>query len=135
MEHAAHPIKRAPQVDRPGSKKEDDKSKKGGRPPAGPRIVKLEGGREVEGLQGNNVKTAKYNVATFLPIFLFEMFSRIAYLYFLLQARGGPPTPPHLCRAHQCLACMPLGSCACMHASSKTGMTPQPSCVVVHHLR
>ena len=33
----------------------------------------------------NSIKTAKYNVATFLPIFLFEMFSRAAYLYFLLQ--------------------------------------------------
>ena len=33
----------------------------------------------------NGIKTAKYNVATFLPIFLFEMFSRAAYLYFLLQ--------------------------------------------------
>jgi len=33
----------------------------------------------------NGVKTAKYNVVTFLPIFLFEMFSRAAYLYFLLQ--------------------------------------------------
>lgn len=30
--------------------------------------------------------TAKYNIITFLPIFLFEMFSRVAYLYFLLQA-------------------------------------------------
>ena len=75
------------QVDQLGSKKEGSKGKKGGRPPPGPRVVRLEGGKEVEGMQGNNVKTAKYNVATFLPIFLFEMFSRIAYLYFLLQAR------------------------------------------------
>ncbi|EFN58106.1 hypothetical protein CHLNCDRAFT_20630, partial [Chlorella variabilis] len=34
----------------------------------------------------NRVVTSKYNVITFLPIFLFEMFSRVAYLYFLLQA-------------------------------------------------
>jgi magnesium-transporting ATPase (P-type) len=34
----------------------------------------------------NRVVTSKYNVVTFLPIFLFEMFSRVAYLYFLLQA-------------------------------------------------
>ncbi|KDD75059.1 hypothetical protein H632_c896p0, partial [Helicosporidium sp. ATCC 50920] len=34
----------------------------------------------------NRVDTAKYNVLTFLPIFLFEMFSRVAYIYFLLQA-------------------------------------------------
>ena len=37
------------------------------------------------GFVDNTIKTAKYNVATFLPIFLFEMFSRAAYLYFLLQ--------------------------------------------------
>ena len=33
----------------------------------------------------NRVVTSKYNIITFLPIFLFEMFSRVAYLYFLLQ--------------------------------------------------
>ena len=33
----------------------------------------------------NGISTAKYNVITFLPYFLFEMFSRAAYLYFLLQ--------------------------------------------------
>lgn len=35
--------------------------------------------------ESNRVVTSKYNVITFLPIFLFEMFSRVAYLYFLLQ--------------------------------------------------
>ena len=30
--------------------------------------------------------TSKYNLVTFLPIFLFEMFTRVAYLYFLIQA-------------------------------------------------
>jgi hypothetical protein len=49
----------------------------------------------------NKVVTAKYNVATFLPIFLLEMFSRVAYLYFLLQARCGaaqrPGEPPPHC--------------------------------------
>ncbi len=39
--------------------------------------------------ESNRVVTSKYNVITFLPIFLFEMFSRVAYLYFLLQARPG----------------------------------------------
>lgn len=34
----------------------------------------------------NRVVTSKYNIVSFLPIFLFEMFSRVAYLYFLLQA-------------------------------------------------
>jgi hypothetical protein len=33
----------------------------------------------------NRVVTHKYNIVTFLPIFLFEMFSRTAYLYFLIQ--------------------------------------------------
>lgn len=37
-------------------------------------------------LETNRVVTSKYNFATFLPIFLFEMFSRVAYLYFLVQA-------------------------------------------------
>ncbi|KAK9839881.1 hypothetical protein WJX81_008363 [Elliptochloris bilobata] len=36
--------------------------------------------------QGNAITTSKYNIVTFLPIFLFVMFSRVAYLYFLLQA-------------------------------------------------
>ena len=42
----------------------------------------------------NGIKTAKYNVVTFLPIFLFEMFSRAAYLYFLLQVRLLSNSPP-----------------------------------------
>ena len=43
----------------------------------------------------NGIKTAKYNVVTFVPIFLFEIFSRAAYLYFLLQA--SLPLPLALC--------------------------------------
>ncbi|GFR47246.1 hypothetical protein Agub_g8931 [Astrephomene gubernaculifera] len=35
---------------------------------------------------GNRVVTAKYSLLTFPPIFLFEVFSRVAYLYFLAQA-------------------------------------------------
>lgn len=34
----------------------------------------------------NLVRTSRYNVATFLPIFLLLYFSRVAYLYFLIQA-------------------------------------------------
>ena len=34
----------------------------------------------------NRVSTTKYNPITFLPRFLFEMFSRVAYFYFLVQA-------------------------------------------------
>ena len=36
--------------------------------------------------EDNRVTTSKYNLVTFLPIFLFEMFTRVAYLYFLIQA-------------------------------------------------
>lgn len=37
-------------------------------------------------MASNEVKTAKYNVFTFVPINLFEQFSRIANLYFLVIA-------------------------------------------------
>ena len=33
----------------------------------------------------NRVSTAKYNIFTFIPKFLFVMFSRAAYFYFLVQ--------------------------------------------------
>ena len=56
------------------------------------RTVPLEGGHPAEGFAANDIKTAKYNVATFVPIFFWEMFSRVAYLYFLLQARALCPT-------------------------------------------
>lgn len=52
------------------------------------RIVNLSGGQPADktaGFAGNTIKTAKYNIITFFPIFLFEMFSRAAYLYFLAQ--------------------------------------------------
>ena len=35
--------------------------------------------------KNNRIRTAKYNAVTFLPVFLFDMFSRVAYLYFLAQ--------------------------------------------------
>jgi Phospholipid-translocating ATPase N-terminal len=50
-------------------------------------LVKGQAADKKEGFGGNAIKTAKYNVVTFLPIFLFEMFSRLAYLYFLAQVR------------------------------------------------
>jgi hypothetical protein len=63
----------------------------------GPRVVPLNGGEELEGHVPNSVRTAKYNVVTFLPIFLWEMFSRVAYLYFLVQVRAllAIPKCPH----------------------------------------
>ena len=57
---------------------------RGAPPPA--RVVLLGPGARLPPAVGNSIKTAKYNAATFLPRFLFEMFSRAAYLYFLLQA-------------------------------------------------
>lgn len=36
----------------------------------------------------NAVVTSKYNIITFLPRFLFMVFRRAAYFYFLLQVRG-----------------------------------------------
>ena len=53
--------------------------------PAENRAVRLDAGQATEGFCGNDIKTAKYNLVTFLPIFLCEVFSRAAYLYFLLQ--------------------------------------------------
>ena len=51
------------------------------------RRVLLGPGAPSAHFQGNAITTSKYNILTFLPIFLFVMFSRVAYLYFLLQAR------------------------------------------------
>ena len=55
--------------------------------PSESRTVLLEGGRPTPGFGHNGIKTAKYNPVTFAPIFLFEMFSRAAYLYFLIQVQ------------------------------------------------
>jgi hypothetical protein len=38
----------------------------------------------LQGFESNFAKTYKYNVLTFLPIFLFEQFTRVANVYFLL---------------------------------------------------
>lgn len=71
--------------------------------PAESRTVMLEGGRPTPGFAHNGIKTSKYNPVTFLPIFLFEMFSRAAYLYFLIQVPPSirpsllPPSCPSSC--------------------------------------
>jgi hypothetical protein len=49
------------------------------------RPVRLGQGAHNAGFCSNSIYTAKYNLVTFLPIFLFTMFSRVAYLYFLAQ--------------------------------------------------
>lgn len=64
------------------------------------RTVNLAGGVPADktaGFAKNDIKTAKYNLITFLPIFLFEMFSRAAYLYFLAQVQLMPGQCPCLC--------------------------------------
>lgn len=67
------------------AKKRKGKKKGKAKGPPPPRVVYLAGGNELESLPGNAIKTAKYNIITFVPIFLWEMFSRVAYLYFLAQ--------------------------------------------------
>ena len=34
----------------------------------------------------NVIRTAKYNIITFLPLFLFDVFRKSSYLYFLVMA-------------------------------------------------
>ena len=51
------------------------------------RRVLLGPGAAAARFPGNAITTSKYNIVTFVPIFLFVMFSRVAYLYFLLQVR------------------------------------------------
>lgn len=55
---------------------------------AQPRLVSIND-PDAERLKAanNSIKTSKYNPITFLPVFLLEMFSRVAYLYFLIQVR------------------------------------------------
>ena len=45
--------------------------------------------QNVKEFKSNAVSTAKYDpyFITFIPRFLFEMFTRVAYLYFLIQVR------------------------------------------------
>lgn len=54
----------------------------------GPRIVYLNNSAENHqfGYKDNHISTTKYNVATFLPKFLFEQFSKYANLFFLFTS-------------------------------------------------
>ena len=73
-----------------------------------------------EKLAGNNIRTAKYNVITFLPIFLFEMFSRVAYLYFLAQV--GAAMSHRLSKAPGYCSLAKWGSCGRRLASDYSPM-------------
>ena len=53
------------------------------------REVLMNSGPQRRAFCDNVVSSAKYNALTFLPRFLFEIFSRVAYLYFLVQAALG----------------------------------------------
>ncbi len=54
----------------------------------GPRIIHLNNppANSVNKYVDNHISTAKYNVATFLPKFLFEQFSKFANIFFLFTA-------------------------------------------------
>lgn len=54
----------------------------------GPRLIQLNNpvGNAANRWSDNHVSTAKYNVVTFLPKFLFEQFSKYANLFFLFTA-------------------------------------------------
>ena len=51
-----------------------------------PREVLLNAGPQRQAFPGNGISTAKYSLLSFAPRFLFQLFSRVAYLYFLVQA-------------------------------------------------
>lgn len=62
-------------------------------------------------LQGNAIKTYKYNVLTFIPLNLYEQFKRVANLYFLalliLQVHLKSPTCLLICvHSHLFFACI-----------------------------
>nr|WNZ75355.1 aminophospholipid translocase [Trichoderma harzianum] len=54
----------------------------------GPRIIHLNNppANAANKYAGNHISTAKYNVVTFLPKFLFEQFSKVANIFFLFTA-------------------------------------------------
>ena len=68
------------------SRPKKEEKKKFSSPSSSNRRVRIGPGAHNPAAAGNAVKTAKYNPVTFLPLFLFSMFSRAAYLYFLSQA-------------------------------------------------
>jgi len=68
------------------------------------RRVRLGHSAANPGFADNSIRTSKYNILTFLPIFLFTMFSRVAYLYFAAQVLPRAPLPlPHRQTRGRCL--------------------------------
>lgn len=49
------------------------------------RTVLLNGEKQPQTYVLNEIRTSKYGLVNFLPVFLFTMFRRVAYLYFLAQ--------------------------------------------------
>lgn len=49
----------------------------------GPRIIHINQNELNQGFVSNSVSTAKYNLATFLPKFLYDEFSKSANIFFL----------------------------------------------------
>lgn len=67
----------------------DGPSRDGATPRGGvhfPREVLLNAGPQRQAFPGNAISTAKYSLLSFAPRFLFQLFSRVAYMYFLVQA-------------------------------------------------
>lgn len=76
---------------------------------------------------GNAIHTAKYNVITFLPLFLFTMFSRVAYLYFLAQV-GLMPLLLYILAQ---LGLMRASCCVCCTFSPRWDSCGTPAVLVV----
>jgi len=50
------------------------------------REVFVNAGPQRQAFVGNGIRSAKYSLLSFVPRFLLEVFSRVAYLYFAIQA-------------------------------------------------
>ena len=67
------------------------------------RRIRLGPGAVNEGYVGNSIRTAKYNIITFVPLFLWTMIKRVAYVYFFFQASV----------AGHCASLRPWNVCKC----------------------
>ncbi|OAF57231.1 hypothetical protein VC83_05843 [Pseudogymnoascus destructans] len=82
----------------------------------GPRLIYLNNppANSANKFSSNHVSTAKYNVATFLPKFLFEQFSKYANLFFLFTA--GLQQIPNISPTNQYTTIGPLIVVLCVSA-------------------